>query len=216
MEIEYTDDWFVENVDNFDLWFDPETFDWHEGSWLLGAICSKYFNKWFDPDTFGWDMGASWSLPYSCSDCFDVWWDSEKYEWNDDGWALANYCSEHFDKWWDKDKFNWDHSLALAHCGKDFETWWDKDKFNWDYSDDFGDYISLAEYCGEYFDVWWDADKFDWDHVDDLFENCIKYCNVWCQDRRCKAFLLNNLLDRFDDLRGEHGYLPIVKVNNGN
>ncbi len=153
MEIEYTDDWFVENVDNFDLWFDPETFDWHEGSWLLGAICSKYFNKWFDPDTFGWDMGASWSLPYSCSDCFDVWWDSEKYEWNDDGWALANYCSEHFDKWWDADRFYWNSGgYYLATGCMDWKYIWGQYKIGRDslfnYLRDNHGYLSIVKVKG--------------------------------------------------------------------
>ncbi len=74
VDIGYTSGWFEHNADDFNLWFDSDTFNWFMGSWLLARCCSKDF---------------------------DIWWDSDKYYWKDESGYLIDFCWEYRDIWFD-------------------------------------------------------------------------------------------------------------------
>lgn len=51
MNIKYNQFWFRDNADLFDLWFDPETFDWFYRGHLIDH-CIAYVDIWYDPSIF--------------------------------------------------------------------------------------------------------------------------------------------------------------------
>ena len=116
----------------FDIWWDPDKFNWKEASHYLCYYCRNYFDDWWDPDKFDWEKGSR----YLCechSDYFNNWWDSDKFNWEDASYALCKYCHKYFDIWWDSNKFNWKRSeYLLDNCLEHFDKWWDSEKFIWD------------------------------------------------------------------------------------
>ena len=71
MDIEYTHYWFEKNADKFELWFDPETFNWDHASYHLTQYCSSDFKLWWDADKFNWSEG--WALVIHCSEHRLTW-----------------------------------------------------------------------------------------------------------------------------------------------
>jgi len=53
--------------------------------------CSKHFDKWWNPEQFDWWDG-SWALAQYCHEHFDKWWSPAKYNWLRASRALANFC----------------------------------------------------------------------------------------------------------------------------
>jgi len=74
----------------------------------------RQFNSWWDPEKYDWKQGSH-SLAEFCFNDFDKWWDADKYDWVYDSAYLLNHCHEHFDKWWDVDKFDWEDSEHLVY-----------------------------------------------------------------------------------------------------
>lgn len=112
MKIEYTHEWFINNVDTFAQWFDAETFDWNWCNYLA-KFHSERFDCWWDADKFNWTNSAF--LPVFCSHVFETWWDPERYNWNRARY-LKWHCIEHIDTWYDekrcvkpKEMIIWDH-----------------------------------------------------------------------------------------------------------
>ena len=113
-------------------------------------------------------------------------------------WFREN--ADDFDLWFDSETFDWKWSRALARfCSKDFAVWWDAEKFNWDDSD------SLVWWCSKDFDIWWDADRYDWIWGYLLILYCWDWKHVYGQDEEGRDVI-------FDHLRGNHDFLPIVRV----
>tara|TARA_R110002020_G_scaffold96724_7_gene231318 strand:- start:730 stop:1152 length:423 start_codon:yes stop_codon:yes gene_type:complete len=133
MKVEYDLNWFTANADEFDKWFDAETFDWWY-SYLLAKYCSKHFNKWWNVDKFNWVLVKY--LPRYCSDHFDLWWDASKYNWNFCD-PLTIWCVKDFKKWFDPDKFNWKESKGqLRYSCLDYVSiWYDSSKFEESYDE---------------------------------------------------------------------------------
>lgn len=77
IEYTYTSDWFSDNAANFDLWFDPNTFNWKFGH-LLARFCSDHCHKWFDADKFEWYY--SYYLVRHCIKHIDIWYDSSRFD----------------------------------------------------------------------------------------------------------------------------------------
>ena len=116
-------------------------------------------------------------------------------------WFKKN--ADKIDLWFDAETFSWYGCswLLARHCSKYFELWWDSDKFNKrDYS------YCLARDCSKYFDIWWDGDKYDWDYHDLLVDFCWDFKHIWGQDKDGRDII-------FHHLRGNHGSLPISKVD---
>jgi len=82
----------------------------------------------------------------------------------------------------------------------DIESWFDYETFDWrDYS------WCLSKYCTKDFNKWWNEDKFNWIDVDSLFDYCCDYRHIWLKNKSGRDYW-------FEELRGNHGFLPIVKV----
>jgi hypothetical protein len=96
--IRYESDWFDNNCDTIKQWFNPDTFDW---SWseLLAQYCFDYFEIWWDPEKYEWD-GYSDYLVEFCPEHIKTWFDKDKFNWND-GTLLFRHCVHDIDIWHD-------------------------------------------------------------------------------------------------------------------
>jgi len=101
----------------------------------------------------------------------------------------------------------WSGEYSSFKSSVEFNEWWDAEKFNWNKGS-----FYLLRYYSDYFNEWWDSEKFNWGEVIYLVKYCWDYRNIWCQNKRGRDYLFYNLREYC----GDHGYLSIVKVNNGN
>ena len=164
---------------------------------------------WFNPDTFDWER--SFYLARYCFKDFNVWRYADKFDWENSS-ILPMFCSEHFKIWWDADRYSWDYSHVLVeNCSEYFDLWFDPEVFNW------GASYALATHCNDKFELWFDADRYDWGDAGILLMHyCWAYRDIWCHGVRGKYYLFKHLNGLFGMLRGDHGCLPVFKVNNGN
>jgi len=130
-----------------DCW-EPEGFDWENGSKWLAMNFPDKFNKWWNPTKYNY-RNNSYELAMFCSKYFRLWWDDKKFNWNSASYALATECNLFFDTWWDPNKFNWKrgrHGLMLG-CRDKINIWLDPDKIDW-YDDK--DLDLLNECCSDF------------------------------------------------------------------
>lgn len=133
---------------DFDKWFDPKKYNWHETSWILAVHFPEYFDKWFDPEKYNYyDV---WALAKFCSDKFDKWFFADKIDWKHNILMFVQYCPQYFDRWYNPDYVEWEtDSWALAQdCSEYFDKWFDPQKFNWKYA------VLLARHCPQHREKW--------------------------------------------------------------
>lgn len=83
----------------FDVWWNPDKFDWENSSKYLCEYCSQHFDKWWDPDKFNYIQCSTKLIKY-CSEYFNKWWDPDKIKLPLNGIDyLKKYCSEYKDIW---------------------------------------------------------------------------------------------------------------------
>ncbi len=83
-----------------------------------------------------------------------------------------------------------------------FESWFHPDTFDWEWG------FLLASFCPDYFHVWWYCDELR--KNDYLFKLCIRercqeYSHIWGHEKVCRESVFNTL-------RGDRGYLVVVKI----
>ena len=103
--------------DDFDLWWNPDKYDYSCFCPEFIEYVPEHFYKWFDkdkiPDSF-WDK-YSWAFAAELSDLFNDWFDKSKFNYGMNRYKryksvrrhhgrhyLIQFCSDHFHKWWDK------------------------------------------------------------------------------------------------------------------
>jgi len=146
--------WTRKDHSDFKKWWNPDKFDWREGSSRLAKHCSKYFDTWWNPDKFDWEKGSK-ALAAYCTRHFHKWWDPEKFNWREGSSTLASRCAKHFDTWWDPERFVWnaDSFYAMAKHHQDKIHIWVKHAKTYELTPKCLE--ALCKQLGDHFDQWW-------------------------------------------------------------
>jgi hypothetical protein len=119
------------SLQEFRLWFDPDTFPWERNSAELAIFASHLIEEWWDEDLFEHKHGSVY-LAEVCFKDFSLWWNKElfNYEASD---MLAMFCGEHFDIWWDEKRYVWESADILSsNLSNRFDDWFNPDKILFD------------------------------------------------------------------------------------
>ena len=146
----------------FDVWWDPDEFNWERDSTFLIDNFSDRFDDWWDPERFNWKYSASLSR-ISMVKHWDTWWDPERFIYTESSVSSLAWAASHkFDIWWDAEKISSIKSFdrfstpLICKLSHRFDVWWDPEKIYWGDSD----LRNLVQYCPEHFDKWWQPDRF--------------------------------------------------------
>lgn len=137
-----------------------------EQTYIVMEECKDSFQVWWDPQRFDWDS-YSYFLPWHLKDKFEFWWDPKRFNWKPSAlfakeedasiysgsWALLSEMKEEFPKWWDPERFDWEScSSALPYeCPEYFDYWWHPEKIV------IPSAVSIYGYCcnlGHKIDIW--------------------------------------------------------------
>jgi hypothetical protein len=189
----------------FDLWWDPQAFNWTAYSGELIKLYNHRFDDWWDPNKFNWFNHSTFLLQYA-GDKFDKWWDPKRFNWRASD-ILADMYASVFDKWWNPDMFRWDvgSSNLAKSCSVHIKKWWNPSLFNWDSRK------YLVQKCSEDINIWFVTNRFvGWRYYSTLFpEHCSKSFDTWWYPNSFDYRYVDKLKTYAQDFKDkwEHEYL---------
>ena len=129
--------------DKFDIWWEPDKFNWHHCR-HLAKFNQSNFDKWFIQSKFNYNYGAL-ELAKSSTDKFDIWWDPNRYPWRKIVALerLIKFCHMYFDKWYDRDRIlfeGWQVRLLNEYCNNHIDKW-KPDMIIWRIDNDYHDNV---------------------------------------------------------------------------
>tara|TARA_Y100000310_G_C20681143_1_gene816007 strand:- start:916 stop:2250 length:1335 start_codon:yes stop_codon:yes gene_type:complete len=137
----------------FNIWWNPNQFDWENYSGFLCKELNFLFLDWWDPYKFNLEHHTN-KLIKHCSNYFEIWWvykNSLVLTPVSYGY-LVSECSENIKKWWNKEQFPVSLFVTLAkYCSKDFDIWWKPKQFRYTAIT----LMALIKYCSKDFPKWY-------------------------------------------------------------
>jgi len=72
-----TVDWICRHRSEIEEWFNAETFDWYNNSWILARFCQDHFHVWFHKTKYNYKFDQY--LAVYCINYIDYWYDPDIY-----------------------------------------------------------------------------------------------------------------------------------------